>query len=121
MPTVTAPPTAVTVRVEGKVLDQATQIGIPDVTVSLAEHEPAYQTTARLSVGGGIYTTTTDLDGIYRFPAVNVGTYTLTARKDGVLIETAPLLTLQAGQAVEIEPLVARPAESTVYLPLVTK
>jgi len=60
----TATPTVVTILVEGQVLDQATGAGIADVLMTLSGGSELTGLTAPALVGQ-VYTTTTDLDGVF--------------------------------------------------------
>lgn len=115
----TATPTVVTVRVEGQVLDQATGVGMADVLMTLSGDAELTGTAAAL--GGQVYTTTTDLNGDFVFPAVNPGAYTLTGVKAGIVIEAPALITVSGSQPIQVPALLAITAPPKVYLPLVNR
>ncbi|CAN5609361.1 zinc-dependent metalloprotease family protein [soil metagenome] len=122
----TAEPTVVTVQVEGKVVDPNTQNGIPDIVMSLTgASDRAVQASgvnASASVASGqVYTTTTDLDGVFVFPAVQLGTYRLAGVKGDQVFEFPEPLVISPGRAVQLAPLPAIPAGSSVYLPYINK
>jgi hypothetical protein len=118
--TPTATPIVVTARVEGQVLDEATQTGIPDLLMTLTGSEELTGA-SELARGNQVYTTTTDLNGVYVFPAVELGDYTLTGAKAGTVIVSPAPLTVSGDQPIQVPPLVVSRAQSKIYLPLVTK
>ena len=120
-PTPTAEPTVVTVRVEGKVLDQETQTGIPDVLMILSSTSRHAVTASSLLASATVYTTTTGLDGTFVFAVVKLGTYTLSGAKAGVVIQSPAPLVISGSGTVPIAPLQATKASAMLYLPLVTK
>jgi alpha-tubulin suppressor-like RCC1 family protein len=120
-PTPTAEPTVVTARVEGKVLDQTTQNGIPDVLMTLTDANGQAAAVSSSLVGATVYTTTTRADGAFVFPAVKLGTYTLSGAKAGVVIQSPAPLVISNSATVPVAPLQATKANAMIYLPLVTK
>jgi len=114
-------PTAVTVWVEGKVLDRETQTGIPDVLMTLVRTDNRTIAVAGLSPGEQVYTTTTDLNGEFVFPGVKAGTYILTGVKAGIMIDSPTPLTISGEQPIQITPLVATTVQPKIYLPLVRR
>ncbi|MCX6050439.1 MAG: M12 family metallo-peptidase, partial [Chloroflexi bacterium] len=81
----TAEPTAVNVQVTGRLVDPDTQKGIADVLLTLAgASEVARQASSpgqAQITSSQVYTTMTDLDGVFVFPAVELGTYSLAGVK----------------------------------------
>ena len=120
-PTPTAEPTVVTARVEGKVLDQETQTGIADVLLMLSSANRHTTTASALMGDATVYTATTGFDGAFVFPAVRLGTYTLSGAKAGVVIQSPAPLVISSSETVPIAPLQATKASAMLYLPLVTK
>lgn len=116
----TATPTVVPIRVEGQVLDQATGAGIADVLMTLRDSTERTEATAA-TLAGQVYTTTTDLNGIYVFPAVNPGAYTLTGVKAGVVIAAPAPVTVSGSQPIHVPALLVTPTQPKVYLPLVNR
>ncbi len=119
--TPTAIPAEVTVQVEGKVVDAETQIGIPDVLMTLAEIDVVNVTASSLSMSGQVYTTITDLNGTYLFPAVRLGTYVLTGIKDSAVIAPPEPLVINTNQAVQLTPIVMTIAQRAIYLPIIAR
>lgn len=117
--TPTTTPTVVTVRVEGQVVDKITQAGIADVLITLVGDDPAVRRATVSLSAGQIYTTTTDLQGIFVFPAVAQGDYRLSGEKHGTIIITPSPLTINADQPVQMPPVEAIIPQPKVYLPLV--
>jgi len=117
----TPTPTAVTVRVEGKVLDKTTQAGIADVLMTLWGTNTGAMSASVSFTAGSVYTTTTDLHGVFVFPAVIPGAYTLTGTKAGVVIEVPAPVTVSGGQPIHVPVLVATIAQPKLYLPLVVR
>lgn len=127
-PTATPVPTTVTVRVEGQVIDQNTQAGVPNVLMTLTGASKAVVQGSNLDWPASthiareqVYTTTTDLNGVYVFPAVKLGAYTLTGVKAGVVIQSSAPLVFSTDGTVQMPPLLVTPAKPTIYLPLVTR
>lgn len=117
--TPTTTPTVVTVRVEGQVVDKITQAGIADVLITLRSDDTVvHAVAARLSTGQ-VYTTTTDQQGIFVFPAIQQGDYTLSGEKEGAAIIGPALLAVNSEQPLHLLPLESSVPQSKVYLPLV--
>lgn len=117
--TPTTTPTVVTVRVEGQVVDKITQAGIADVLITLSsDNTVVHAVAARLSTGR-VYTTTTDGQGIFVFPAIQQGDYTLSGEKEGAAIIGPAPLAVNSEQPLHLSPLEASVPQSKVYLPLV--
>lgn len=116
----TATPTVVTIRVEGQVLDQATGAGIADVLMTLRDGAERTGASAA-ALTSQVYTTTTDHNGLYVFPAVNPGAYTLTGTKAGVVIAAPVPVTVSGSQPIQVPALVVTPPQPKVYLPLAAR
>lgn len=119
--TPTATPTINTVRVAGKVVDNVSGAGIADVLMMLASSDPLTKTTVVPLSTGSVYTTVTDLQGIFVFPAVPLGSYLLSGEKAGTTILTPSPLTINADQPVQMPPVEAIIPQPKVYLPLVER
>ncbi|MBX3015850.1 MAG: matrixin family metalloprotease [Caldilineaceae bacterium] len=116
-PTVTTTPSVVTVRIEGKVLDKETQLGISDVLMTLTG--AGQFSVARGVDGGQVYTTMTDLNGVYIFPAVQLDTYTLSGEKAGTNLVTPVPLTVESEAPIQVPPLEVATTPSQLYLPMI--
>ncbi|MCX6048807.1 MAG: hypothetical protein NT075_27215, partial [Chloroflexi bacterium] len=68
-----------------------------------------------------VYTTMTDLDGVFVFPAVELGTYSLAGVKGDQVFEFPEPLVISPGGSVEIPPVLVTPVNRSIYLPFVTK
>lgn len=116
-----ASPTADTVSVAGKVIDNISGAGIPDVLMTLAGGDPLTKTTAVPLNAGSVYTTITDLQGIFIFPAVQHGVYTFSGEKEGASIIAPAPLTVSSDQPIQLPPLEAALQQSKIYLSLVVR
>jgi hypothetical protein len=90
-----------------------------DVLMTLSGDAELTGTAAAL--GGQVYTTTTDLNGDFVFPAVNPGAYTLTGVKAGVVIAAPAPVTVSGSQPIQVPVLVVTPTPPKVYLPLTAR
>lgn len=107
-------------RVEGQVLDQTTGAGIAEVLMTLNGGTELSGATAA-ALASQVYTTTTDLNGVYVFPAVNPGAYTLTGVKAGIMIAAPAPVTVSGDQPIQVPALVVITAPPRVYLPLIRR
>ena len=82
-----------TATLTGTVADQSGAV-LPGVTVTVAGN----------AVIGGTRTAVTDENGVYRFPALPPGTYTVTAELSGFKPFTQEAVHLQLGQTITVDP-----------------